>query len=104
MSSTSTNLSNADVLKIAKLAHITLKDEEINTLATELSSIISYIGKLDELDTSSVAPMNQVTGLRNVTRGDEITPETVLTQEEALSNAPQKKNNLFEVDAVFDND
>ncbi len=102
--STSTTLSKEDVLKIAKLARLTITENEVDRLDGELSSILSYISKLNELNTDDVLPSNQITGLVNVTRNDEVRQETVLSQEDALANAPHKKGDLFEVDAVFNND
>lgn len=104
MATAATKLSKDNVFKIAKLARLTISNDEVEQLGGELSSILSYISKLNELNTDNVPPSNQITGLVNVTRDDVVIPETVLSQEEALANAPHKKGDLFEVDAVFNND
>ncbi len=67
-------LTHDQVLHIAKLARLTLKPEEIDTMTKELSSILTYIELLNEVDTSSVDPTAQVTGLTNTLRDDIIVP------------------------------
>ncbi len=58
------------VLHIAKLARLGLKDEDVAKFSTQLSSIMEYIEKLDEVDVKDVQPTSQVTGLENVMRED----------------------------------
>jgi len=58
------------VKHIAKLARLGLKDEDVGKFAEQLSSIMEYVKKLDEVDVSNVAPTSQVTGLENVMRED----------------------------------
>lgn len=48
-----------DVLRVAQLAHLELSPEEIETYRGQLDEILTYIGKLEELDVSNVAPMAQ---------------------------------------------
>jgi aspartyl-tRNA(Asn)/glutamyl-tRNA(Gln) amidotransferase subunit C len=67
-------LTSAQVLHIAKLARLTLKQEEIDKMTRELSSILSYIEVLNEVDTSAVKPTEQVTGLTNALRDDVVRP------------------------------
>ena len=66
------DLSSDDVRHIAKLARLTLKDEEVDGFAKELTSILHYIETLSEVDTSNVQPAKQVTGTKNGVREDEI--------------------------------
>lgn len=77
------DLSSDDVRHIAKLARLTLKDEEVETYAKELTSILSYIETLSEVDTSAVKPAKQVTGIKNGVREDtvgtdQVDPEALL--------------------------
>lgn len=67
-----TALTKEQVLHIAKLARLTLTSEEVEKMTKELSSILNYIEILNEVDTSSVEPTAQVTGLTNALRKDEI--------------------------------
>ncbi len=63
-------LTRDQVLHIAKLARLTLKPEEIDKMTSELTSILTYIEVLNEVDTASVEPTAQVTGLTNALRDD----------------------------------
>jgi len=53
-------ISREDVLRVAELAHLELADAEIESLRSQLDSILTYIDKLNELDTAVVEPMAQV--------------------------------------------
>ena len=66
----------------------------------QLSSVLQYVDKLQEVDTKDVEATSQVTGLENVTREDETKPS--LTQEEALSNSKSTHNGFFKVKAILD--
>ena len=89
-----------DILKIAKLANLKLKDDEKTELENQLSSILDYIEKLKELKTENIEETSQVTNLENVEREDTVLPS--LSQEQALSNAEKKHNGFFEVEAIFE--
>lgn len=91
-----------DVPHVAKLANLHLSQEETGKFEKQLSAVLDYIKKLDEVDVSDVEPTSQVTGLENISREDETRPS--LSQEEALSNAPAKHNGLFIVKGIFDNE
>ena len=98
----SSGISKEEVVRLSKLAHVTITDEEIVTFQTQLSAIIEYMKKLNEIDTGQVDPLNQVTGLTNVMRDDATDKNHQLTQREALQNKPESKNNYFIVPAVFE--
>ena len=53
-------ITQADVLRVAQLAHLELSPEELETYRGQLDEILTYIGKLAELDVSNVEPMAQV--------------------------------------------
>ena len=55
-----TKITKEDVLRVAQLAHLELSDSEVETFSRQLDSILSYVEKLNELDTEGVEPMNQV--------------------------------------------
>lgn len=65
-------LSDDQVRHIAKLARLGLKEEEVSKFSRQLSDILAYIQKLDEVDTTQVESTAQVTGLKNVMRKDEV--------------------------------
>jgi len=53
-------ISREDVLRVAQLAHLDLAPEEVETYRGQLDEILSYVGKLQELDVSGVEPMTQL--------------------------------------------
>ena|ERR1051325_4075256 len=53
-------ITREDVLRVADLAYLELSDSELETYRAQIDEILEYIGKLNELDTSNVAPMTQV--------------------------------------------
>lgn len=64
-------LTRDDVLRLAQLARLKLTDAEVGKLQDELGSILGYVEQLDQVDVAGIEPTYQVTGLTNVTRGDE---------------------------------
>ena len=95
------SLTKDDVLHIAKLSRITLTDPEVEKFKEQLSAILGYIEKLNELDTSGVEPTINTTGIIDRMREDKA--ESSFTQEEALSNSKVNHNGFFAVPNVFDN-
>lgn len=85
-----------DVLKLAQLARLDLTDEEVEEFSTELSEILQYVEKLTTVDTKGLEPTNQVTGLTNVTRKDEVRDYGYQPQD-LLDNLPDKKDNQIKV-------
>lgn len=67
------SLTPDQVRHIAKLARLTLTDEEITRFTKDLAGIFTLIEQLGAVDTSSVEPTAQVTGLSNVSRPDDVT-------------------------------
>ena len=61
-----------DIRHIAKLARLKIEEHEIEKATKELSAILEYVNVLNELDTSSVEPTAQITGITNVLRKDEV--------------------------------
>lgn len=91
-----------DITHIAKLANLEIKNDEQEKLSLQLSSILEYINKLSEVDTTNVELTSQITGLKNVLREDVAKPS--LTQEEALSQANNTHNNHFIVKGLLENE
>ncbi|MDA1275217.1 MAG: Asp-tRNA(Asn)/Glu-tRNA(Gln) amidotransferase subunit GatC [Verrucomicrobia bacterium] len=89
-----------DVRYVAHLARIELTDAEVLEFDSQLGGILSYIGKLKELNVDSVEPMAHAVPRVNVTRSDEV--QSSLTNEEALLNAPAKSNGLFSVPKIVE--
>jgi len=85
---------------ISKLALLDLTDEEKEKLAKQLSAILDYFKKINDLDTEDVDPMSHpIEGLKNVFRED--VPWKSLTNEEALKNAQHKKNGFFKAPKIL---
>jgi len=83
---------------IAKLAKLEFTQEEKERLRNELSRILEYMEKLNELDTSQVEPLSHTTEISNVFREDRV--EASLPVEEALKNAPSRQGHFFKVPKV----
>lgn len=95
-------LSTDDIKHIASLANLKLTDDQIVRLATQLSTVIDYVSKIQSLKTINIPGTSQVTGLENVFRDDVVDEKRMLTQEEALSNAKATYNGYFVVSAVLE--
>lgn len=93
-------LSIDQVKKVTKLANLPLTEEEEEKYSEQLSEILEYIDQLNVVDTFGVEPTFNVTRNVNVLRKDETFAS--LSQEEALSNAPVKKDGMFVTKGVFD--
>jgi aspartyl-tRNA(Asn)/glutamyl-tRNA(Gln) amidotransferase subunit C len=89
-----------DVNYVAHLARIDLSPEEQQKLGSQLSQILGYIAKLNELDVSNVEPTAHPVPMLNITRPDESRPS--ISNEEALRNAPAQANGLFIVPKIVE--
>jgi aspartyl-tRNA(Asn)/glutamyl-tRNA(Gln) amidotransferase subunit C len=83
-----TQLTHDQVRHIAKLARLTLNDQEVEKFTTELTSILKYIDILSEVDTKGVEATAQVTGLCNSLRTDEIYPVPLAKPDDLLNTSP----------------
>ncbi len=88
-----------EVRRIAALANIGLEEAEIERMARELDQIVGFVEQLQGVDTDGVAPTDQVTGLVDVWREDEVRSE--YTREELLANAPDQQDGFFKVKRVL---
>jgi len=91
---------NFDVQYVARLARIALTPAEEEKFGVQLSHVLGYIEKLNQLDVSGIEPTAHAVPLVNVVRPDEVRPS--LTNEEALRNAPAKANGLFMVPKIVE--
>lgn len=94
------SLSRDDVQHVAQLARLSFSEEEQARMADEMSQILDYVEKLNELDTSGVPPMSHVLDVTNVYREDSI--EARIDQEQALAPAPDSDGHYFRVPKVVD--
>jgi aspartyl-tRNA(Asn)/glutamyl-tRNA(Gln) amidotransferase subunit C len=88
-----------EVNRIAELARLDLTADEKGHYRQQLSAILDHVKKLQELDTSDIAPTFSVLPPRSNLRKDEVKPG--LTAAETLSNAPRKSRGQFQVPAIF---
>lgn len=93
--------SSSDVQKIAKLANIPVTDTLAEDLAEGFTKTMAVVDELTKVDVEGVEVTNQVTGLENVLREDEIDTKRIFTQDQALSNAKRTHNGFFVVDQVL---
>ena len=89
-----------EVEHVARLARLELTAEEKERMRAQLDSILSYIDKLNELDTTAVEPTSHVLPMTNVFREDEVAPS--LAQEEILANAPERHDLFFRVPRILE--
>lgn len=92
-------ISLKEVEYVAKLAKLEFSREEKIKLQRELDRIVKYVDQLKELDTENVAVTSHVIPLENVLREDEVLPS--LSADQALANAPKKKDGFFRVPRVI---
>ncbi len=88
-----------DLANVAYLSRLALDDGEEENYIKDLNDIVAYVDKLSELDTDNIMPTTYALATENVFREDEVRPS--LTQEEALSTAPDKENGYFKVPQVL---
>ena len=92
-------LTRKDVEHIALLARLGLTDEEVETLRSQMSSILSHVNQLGELETAHIAPTAQVIAMQDVMGTDE--PRPSCSPDEVLANAPEREGNYFKTKAVL---
>lgn len=95
-------LSRAQVEHVANLAQLALTGEEKELFREQLSSILDYARRLQQLDTADIAPTATVLPLENIMRDDEIQPSLPLA--DVLANAPAVENDCFQVPLVLEGD
>jgi len=90
----------ATVRRIAHLARIAVRDEEVEHLKDELNGILAFVEQLQEVDVEGVEPMTSVTPMAMKQREDVVTDGGI--PEEILANAPATEDNFFLVPKVVE--
>jgi aspartyl-tRNA(Asn)/glutamyl-tRNA(Gln) amidotransferase subunit C len=85
---------------VADLARMDLHPDEEILFATQLNDILTYMDKINELNTENIKPMSHAVFVDNVFRED--IPKQMLSKEQALRNAPDKKGNFFRVPKIIE--
>ena len=93
-------VSDAEVRHVAALARLELREDEIESLARDMNSILDYVTKLEELDTSAVQPTAQVVVQTAPMRQDSVT--TTSTADDAVANAPLRHDHFFVVPSIIE--
>ena len=94
------SLTLKEVEHIASLARLELTDEQKTLYREQLSAILDYVAKLQELDTANIPPTEGGFRARMPLRADE--PRPSLSTDELLANAPEKDDNQFKIPPVFE--
>ena len=85
--------------KISRLAYLEFGEEERENIRKDLEQILTFVEKLNELDTENIDPLVYLSENRDVLREDKAT--RTITTEEALINAPEKNGSFFKVPRVI---
>jgi aspartyl-tRNA(Asn)/glutamyl-tRNA(Gln) amidotransferase subunit C len=91
-------ISEEQVRHVALLARLALDDEQVGTLAGQLSTILDHVEAIRQLDLANVAPTSHAVAVTNAVRPDEVRP--CLTQEQALRNAPKQRAGAFVIPRI----
>jgi aspartyl-tRNA(Asn)/glutamyl-tRNA(Gln) amidotransferase subunit C len=93
-------LSKEEIEHIAILARLSLTEEEKELFGAQLSSILDYMEKLNELDTEHIEPTSHVLSISNVMRED--APRDSIPREDALANAPDRTDKFYRVPKIIE--
>lgn len=91
----SDTLPRDEVLHVAGLTHLSLSDEEVERLGSQLSAVLAHFQSLQEVDTSDVEPTGHSTDVLSVMRDDE--PGASLPRRQVLEGAPQTEDDYIRV-------
>jgi aspartyl-tRNA(Asn)/glutamyl-tRNA(Gln) amidotransferase subunit C len=89
------NIDRDQLLHVARLARLELRDDEVERLGAQLNDILAAVSKVSELDLSDVPPTSHPLDVVNVWADDEPAPS--LSVEDALANAPEREGDYFKV-------
>jgi len=93
-------VTKADVLRVADVARLNLSDDEAEMYSTQLSAILSFTEKINEINTDDVKPTTNGNELTNVLR-DDVAVEWP-HREAVLENAPEHEDNQFKVPTIIE--
>ena len=88
------------VKNISKLARISLDEKKINNLSKDLSSIMTFIEKLNELNTDKTTPLTSIINASLKSREDEVKDGKI--RDQILKNSPEKNEEFFVVPKVIE--
>ena len=88
-----------EILHVANLARLHISQEEVGPMARHLDDILTYVAKLNELDTEGTTPTTHAISIVNAFREDEVKPS--LDRDKALANGPEQNGEFFVVPRVI---
>lgn len=94
------DITTETVQKLAKLSSLGLSDQEVQSMTSELASIVKFVEELQSVDVQDVAPTFQVTGLQDAFRADEVKPVEI-SREQLLANSPDQLEGYIKVPRVL---
>lgn len=89
------DLTREDILKVARLSKLELTEEQITQYQKEIQAIVEYVEHLRAADVKGLEPTNQVSGLTNATRSDEV--REFASAVDLLKNLPDQENGQIKV-------
>ena len=92
-------LTQKEVEYVADLARIQVSEAEKEQLSHQLSSILTYMGELNQVDTEGISPLASVASQANVLREDEVRES--VPQDSAIGNAPATQDGMFQVPKII---
>lgn len=95
-------ISKEQIEHIAKLARMELTEEEKERVTKDLSSVLDYVEKLNEVNTSKINGISQVTGLENIVRNDESRMMNQELREKLLKEVPKRKGDYIQVPKILE--
>ena len=93
-------IDEAQVRKVARLSRLDLTEAEVEEFTGQLSAILDYVEKMNELDTDRVEPLAHCLPISNVFREDGARES--LGTDAVLANAPQRDEDFFKVPKILD--
>jgi aspartyl-tRNA(Asn)/glutamyl-tRNA(Gln) amidotransferase subunit C len=93
-------INHKTVDEIAHLARLEFTDSAKNEIVNDMNNMLAFVNKLNELDTTNIEPLIYMTDEVNVLREDEVIQ--IISQQEALKNAPKKDSDYFKVAKVIE--
>jgi len=94
-----------DVERVAELAHLELAPEEKPQMVADLNAILNYVAELNELDTTGVAPLAQITELEGSGGANDLRPDALrpsLDRYAVMQQAPESDGRFFKVPKVIE--
>ncbi|MHC4489227.1 MAG: Asp-tRNA(Asn)/Glu-tRNA(Gln) amidotransferase subunit GatC [Planctomycetota bacterium] len=93
-------IDQAQVRKVARLSRLELTKAEVEEFTGQLSAILDYVEKMNELDTANIEPLAHCLPISNVFRQDRV--KESLGTEKTLGNAPQRDGEFFKVPKILE--